>query len=309
MLGSARFLTLLGSALVCSFASLATVGCSASTAPADDEATESSESSFTSAISYDAVLNLQGEALRDGLFDLVKDHQRLGYNRAREVIFNNAAFLTADRMVECQYTGTLVRANGSTTVGGFNTEHTWPQSQGANREPAKSDLHHLFPSVGRANSARGNWPFGIVTCAELHPPQDGDGNNNNENGADGGVGGSSSGGVSGSSSSSSGGSSSTPGQRCSYAVGGSGLGKDASNKWAFEVRAEKRGNVARAKFYFAVRYNLQIPAAEEATLRAWHAEDPVDDSEVKRNDAVETLQKNRNPFVDHPEFVARIRDF
>jgi deoxyribonuclease-1 len=44
----------------------------------------------------------------------------------------------------------------------MNTEHSWPQSKGADKEPAKCDLHHLFPTDSEANSIRGNDPFGIV---------------------------------------------------------------------------------------------------------------------------------------------------
>lgn len=99
------------------------------------------------------------------------------------------------------------------------------------------------------------------------------------------------------------------GSRCDYASGGSALGQDASGARVFEVREERRGNVARAMFYFSVRYALAIPDGEEATLRSWHEDDPVDDAERARNDAIQALQYNRNPFVDHPEFVARIADF
>jgi deoxyribonuclease I len=45
----------------------------------------------------------------------------------------------------------------------MNTEHTWPQSQGADEEPAKCDLHHLFPTATEANTTRGSDPFGIVS--------------------------------------------------------------------------------------------------------------------------------------------------
>jgi len=90
---------------------------------------------------------------------------------------------------------------------------------------------------------------------------------------------------------------------------GSALGKDFSGRTAFEVRAERRGDIARALFYFSVRYALRIDAEQEQTLRLWHATDPVDEGELRRNDAVEHVQKNRNPFVDHPEFVTKITDF
>jgi len=77
----------------------------------------------------------------------------------------------------------------------------------------------------------------------------------------------------------------------------------------FEVRPPHRGNVARAKFYFATRYSKQIPPQEEQILRAWHKEDPVDANERSRNDRIENIQHDRNPFVDHPEFVDQIKDF
>lgn len=90
----------------------------------------------------------------------------------------------------------------------------------------------------------------------------------------------------------------------SWSEGGSKKDEDL-----FEVRMENRGNTARAKFYFAIRYELKIGAEEEAVLKQWHSEDPVDDAERKRNDGTEEIQKNRNPFVDHPEFVSQISDF
>lgn len=70
-----------------------------------------------------------------------------------------------------------------------------------------------------------------------------------------------------------------------------------------------RGDIARAIFYFSVRYQLPIPAVEEASLRTWHREDPVSDEERERNQAVYEIQGNRNPFVDYAEFVDLIDDF
>ncbi len=77
----------------------------------------------------------------------------------------------------------------------------------------------------------------------------------------------------------------------------------------FEVRKQQRGDTARGMFYFSIRYNKDISDAEEATLRRWHKEDPVDELEKKRNDRVQNFQNNRNPFVDKPELVDQISDF
>jgi endonuclease I len=47
----------------------------------------------------------------------------------------------------------------------------------------------------------------------------------------------------------------------------------------------------------------------EENLRAWHFEDPPDKMEEIRNSLIEQVQGNRNPFIDHPEVVERMKDF
>lgn len=86
-------------------------------------------------------------------------------------------------------------------------------------------------------------------------------------------------------------------------------GGSKTDKQIFEIRPVQRGNTARGMFYFSVRYNMPIDKKQEEVLRQWNAEDPVDELEKARNDAVENNQHNRNPFVDHPEFVDSISDF
>jgi len=214
---------------------------------------------------YDGLEKLRDEKLRNALLELVKNHQSLGYSRARAAIFKTG--LTVSRKIECVYTGRETTPDGSLGPGGMNTEHSWPQSRGADREPARSDLHHLFPVDAKMNSSRGNFLFGDVTC--LHGGQD----------------------------------------RCNVESGGSALGRTDDGSLAFEVRREKRGDIARAQFYFAVRYRLAIPPKTEETLKAWNHDDPVDAEETLRNDKIEEKQNNRNPFVDHPEFADAIADF
>jgi deoxyribonuclease I len=70
-----------------------------------------------------------------------------------------------DGHVSCVYTGTRVEVGNTRPDGDLlNIEHTWPQSQGADREPARCDLHHLFPTTPASNNARGNLPFGEVSA-------------------------------------------------------------------------------------------------------------------------------------------------
>lgn len=77
----------------------------------------------------------------------------------------------------------------------------------------------------------------------------------------------------------------------------------------FEPPNEHKGNVARAMFYFSVRYNMNIDAVQEIFLKFWHMLDPVDDVERSRNDQIAEVQRNRNPFIDDPELVLLISDF
>ena len=69
--------------------------------------------------------------------------------------------------------------------------------------------------------------------------------------------------------------------------------------------------------YFYTRYNGQPTSkyttnnfkVEKSILRKWHEMDPPDATERLRNDVVFSIQGNRNPYIDHPEYVAAIPDF
>lgn len=77
----------------------------------------------------------------------------------------------------------------------------------------------------------------------------------------------------------------------------------------FEPPFEHKGNVARALFYFSIRYKIRIPQHEEFFLRQWHLIDPVDAEERERNELIERHQGNRNPFIDDPQLTDLITDF
>jgi len=94
----------------------------------------------------------------------------------------------------------------------------------------------------------------------------------------------------------------------------------------WEPREAVKGDVARMIFYMATRYegdngevDLEVvdyaPSSPNhepvhgvfSTLMEWHVEDPVDEWEENRNDIIyEDYQENRNPFIDHPEYVELI---
>ena len=97
-----------------------------------------------------------------------------------------------------------------------------------------------------------------------------------------------------------------------YQDGGSKLGRDVNNNIVFEPRNVQKGNTARAVFYFITRYQNHenyLALAQETALRQFHTMDTVNARERTRNDRIKTYQNNRNPFVDHPEFVERIAAF
>lgn len=89
----------------------------------------------------------------------LRQHSGLGYDRAREAMYGSID--NEQGVITCVYTGQTISqsfGNGS-TPSGYSAEHTWPQSLGAEFEPAKSDLHHLYPATQSANSRRSNLPF------------------------------------------------------------------------------------------------------------------------------------------------------
>lgn len=92
--------------------------------------------------------------------------------------------------------------------------------------------------------------------------------------------------------------------------GGARFGQSTSgDNPVFEPPTTHRGNVARSLFYFSIKYDLPIDAHQEAYLRKWNKEDPVDAEEADRNEKIFALQGSRNPFVDYPELADRIQDF
>ncbi|WP_170131950.1 endonuclease I family protein [Arenicella xantha] len=67
-----------------------------------------------------------------------------------------------------------------------------------------------------------------------------------------------------------------------------------------------RGEVARAMFYMAFEYRdqgLMLFDKQAKLLQQWHRADPPSAAERRRNDIIEKLQGNRNPFIDRPEYL------
>ncbi len=85
-------------------------------------------------------------------------------------------------------------------------------------------------------------------------------------------------------------------------------GGSKSNNATFEPRDIQKGATARAMMYFVLRYQdyTNFFAGQETILKNWHQNYPPNASEKTRNDDIFSLQNNRNPFVDYPQFSERI---
>jgi endonuclease I len=91
---------------------------------------------------------------------------------------------------------------------------------------------------------------------------------------------------------------------------------NTTNSQTYEPRDAVKGDIARILFYMDVMYDeLSLISANEGNtyemgnldiLLEWHVLDPVDDFEIYRNDMIYGYQYNRNPFIDHPEFVDKV---
>ncbi|MDD3050792.1 MAG: endonuclease [Candidatus Cloacimonetes bacterium] len=221
---------------------------------------------------YSSVSGLTGNALWQGLQSIIStNHASNSESGAKSAVYTQLD--NYEGMVQCIYSG-VWEAPGSSpnyTPAGFSIEHSYPQSwynqSGDNiseQNKADWDLHHLFPSEATANSERSNKPLDYITNVSLAI-----GN----------------------------------GDYYSYS------GNNASSSFAFEVADGKKGNIARALLYFTIRYyddNNGLTRAEVNMLPVmyqWHYQDPVDEYEIARNNAVFAIQGNRNPFIDYPEFV------
>lgn len=160
----------------------------------------------------------------------------------------------------------------------FNREHSFPASWFNDGYPMYSDIFHLYPTDGYVNNRRSNYPFGDVGSSTW----------TSEN--------------------------------------GSRLGSCTDAGYSgtvFEPIDAYKGDFARSMFYMATRYytedgswpgspmtnGSQLKTWALTAMMAWSEQDPVSQKETDRNNYIYYhVQNNRNPFIDHPEYVALIWD-
>ena len=191
------------------------------------------------------------------------------------------------------------------TQWGINREHVWAKAEGFDEGSgggARGDPFHLMAGNGYANNIHSNYYFGYVKTSSSYT---------------------------------------NCGTKYSNLSGNlSGTSKTLNTGTVFEPQDCDKGDIARAIFYMAARYNYlsgsdsdgidsnnpnlaltqsisdwSKTAYESSTTRAgkmgvltdllaWHHADPVDEFEIRRNNILYTnYTKNRNPFIDFPEWV------
>ena len=235
---------------------------------------------------YDGALGLRGTALRAALHDLIKNHSSQSYDYA----------LTAFRTTDVKPNGKVwdiysdvpggtppyeytfgQGSSGATEGGGYNREHSWPESWFGGGLPMYSDLWIVYPTDVKVNEYRSNWPYGDVSTPTITSLN---------------------------------GSMLGP---CSDA-GYTGTAFEPID--AFKGDMARSYFYVSTRYYTedagwpgsAATSGADLLPWANTTYLAWHAGDPVSRKEQLRNGAIYVIQHNRNPFVDHPEFAALLFD-
>ena len=231
---------------------------------------------------YDDLKTLYGQTDIDRYYDYGADNTTY----LLDIYSNNPTGTTA-------YHYTLSNIIGSANAEGlgWNREHMMPQSSFNSAYPMYSDLFFVVPTDARINQLRSNYPYGKAGSTVYYNFTNGSKQASNG----------------------------TPNATYTGRV--------------YEPIDEFKGDVARTLLYFAVRYegklgsfnyttNAADPTKDQnpldgseekayenwyiAMLLNWHQQDPVSQREIDRNNSIYNIQKNRNPFIDHPEWVSSI---
>jgi endonuclease I/chitodextrinase len=234
-----------------------------------------------------------GYNLKTNLYNIIKGHTDRGYDGLyvtyqtsdRDYYYENDATVL-DMYSEnpigidpYNYSAGITQRCVNYSVEGdcYNREHIIPQSVFNKSAPMVSDAHFITPTDGKVNGLRSNFPHGIVALASI------------------------------------------------TTLNGSKLGSSGVYGYSgtvFQPIDEFKGDIARMYFYFATRYENTVSSYNFDMfnktsnqvftndflnmLLNWHAQDPVNAREIDRNNAIYSRQNNRNPYIDHPEYVQLI---
>lgn len=222
--------------------------------------------------------DLSGETLAAQLEECFTPCTVYSYSLARRYLYSevdvvngqvNTIYSKETRTVNPQGTQSY---NQAALSEGINCEHIYPQSMGAEEEPARADMYHIYPELDYVNSTRSNLPFGNIVDNEANVWYLED-------------------------------------QTTTATPSNPGDWASANNNF-FEPSDDKKGDVARSVFYFYLIYNDVANQAffegMKETLLEWNELDPVDQYERTRRNKVKALQGNDNPFIIDEELAQRL---
>ncbi|MGD9546042.1 MAG: endonuclease [Candidatus Krumholzibacteriia bacterium] len=259
---------------------------------------------------YDTVDDSNAAALRSTLHAVIDDHTRFPYTDTSTDTWDVLEPAQQDpansaRIIDIYLNASYPKYTTGNTD--YDREHSWPKSYGFPNDTSSNypytDCHQLFLANGAYNGSRSNKPFRYCSSGCDEKPT------LFTNGIGGGTG---------------------------VYPGNSNWTSGSFTQGSWEVWMSRRGDIARAMFYMDVRYeggvhgitgygepDLRLTDSEAlidasntgsnesvaymgmlSVLLEWHEQDPVDAWEMNRNDVVYSYQGNRNPFVDHPEWVS-----
>lgn len=231
---------------------------------------------------YDAADGKKKAALKAALHNIIQPVTVLSYGSGPNSTWSG--FYKTDRTSDNQVIDRYsydIRYFTSTTdaVSGMNIEHSFPKSWwgGSSTPSAYKDLFNLMPCEKNINSTKSNYAMGKVTGTDK-------------------------------------------GNGCTKVGTGMAGGKSTS---LWEPADEWKGDFARDYFYMVTAYSHltwtsngldMLEQDDWPTLKEWAytlflewaKNDPVDEIERARNDAVYKIQSNRNPFVDFPNLAEYI---
>ena len=223
---------------------------------------------------YQSSEGLLGSGLQTELHTKIKGHTVIPYGSSGTVPAMRVldALVSDSTQVNLIYWGSgRLGNNYGGSSGQWNHEHCWPQSYGVSSGPGNSDLFNLRPADVQANAERGNLYYAEITNGSVP----------------------------------------------AFAP----LCRKSTSAWM--PRNEEKGMLARAMFYMAVRYegddatpDLKLSDTPNSAtytfgklsdLLTWHRQYPVTEAERLRNHTIySSYQKNRNPFVDDPDYAEMI---
>ena len=235
---------------------------------------------------YNSAIGLTGAPLKTALYNIIKGHTVQSYPLWEW--YDNTDLRTDGKIWDI-YTDNCIFTYSTDQCGSYsnicdcyNNEHSFPKSWFGDVSPMNSDIFHIYPTDGKVNGIHSNYPFGETSSGTVW--------------------------------------------------GNAKLGTSTFPGYTgivFEPSDEYKGDLARTYFYMVTRYEnivagwetddpngdamldgTSFPCFEPwalSLLLKWNTQDTVSQKEINRNNAIyTTVQHNRNPYIDHPEWVTSI---